>query len=628
MHRLPRLHHPRLRGGWGRCISLVAVAFAASVVAAPRPPKVVCVPDPVEPVWHENGPSATRVKSPAPGMRFTAGVPLRLLADARDPNAWQCPPGHPPYVCNGSMVRFYVDGAPVGSVKPSETDFNLWELRLPAGLAPGDHLITVDFIPYDPRTGGGGAPVAGAVAVKIHVDPMPTNKTTLVLDKDVVLTGTTALNWTDKLVIGNGFKVSSVPGYSGKVVIQRAHVIGLGSFTAPGMQVTTSGAIKLRDSVFEASGSLRLGSTGQAAITVRGNELRANNLLTYVSSDPEVPIALQLEGATTGAKVVQGNRIGGGMLALHGGGRWQVGGTLAGQSNVLMGPRAVLQLAETRRTRIQGNYMNHDYHGGFSQGYNLWVQGGADHLAEHNIIVDGSWPVQSFGGEFRYNLLVNSGHDFWRSAAGGTRIHHNVFVHATGTNTGYDGAIRLTGSETALELFNNTFDVGGSTGQFDAPVLAVGSKASFKSVRNNLFTAFSDVSDSFGRAFVTTLDGRPPASPRVDAADYNAWHNPLATRTAAYLAGMAAGTPGEHDVRGDPRLSLPPEIPYSVPRSCIWQGSMTIGEALRRYREMYRPAPGSPLIGAGDPSDGVGTPIGAIGADDLLDIDLFGRVLP
>ena len=43
------------------------------------------------------------------------------------------------------------------------------------------------------------------------------------------------------------------------------------------------------------------------------------------------------------------------------------------------------------------------------------------------------------------------------------------------------------------------------------------------------------------------------------------------------------------------------------------------------YREIYRPATGSPLIGAGDPADGAGTFIGAIGADDTNPIDRFGR---
>ena len=127
--------------------------------------------DPIEAPWNEQGPAATRIKSPAQHMHFTAGAPLRILADAIDPNAWVCPPGHPPYVCPGSEERFFVDGQLVGSIPPSQDDFNLWELRLPNGLAAGDHVLTVTFVPYNQSTGGGGNPVNGLVPVTIHVDP-------------------------------------------------------------------------------------------------------------------------------------------------------------------------------------------------------------------------------------------------------------------------------------------------------------------------------------------------------------------------------------------------------------------------------------------------------------------------
>src|SRR5687767_9372893 len=72
-----------------------------------------CQLDPVEPI--ESG-TYTRIKSPAQQMTFTAGLPFRILADASDVNAWQCPPGHPPYVCPGSEVRFLVDGTVAGAV--------------------------------------------------------------------------------------------------------------------------------------------------------------------------------------------------------------------------------------------------------------------------------------------------------------------------------------------------------------------------------------------------------------------------------------------------------------------------------------------------------------------------------
>ena len=59
------------------------------------------------------------------------------------------------------------------TLPPSANDFNLWELRLPNGLAPGDHVLTVTFVPYNPSTGGGGTPINGLVPVTIHVDAAP-----------------------------------------------------------------------------------------------------------------------------------------------------------------------------------------------------------------------------------------------------------------------------------------------------------------------------------------------------------------------------------------------------------------------------------------------------------------------
>jgi hypothetical protein len=43
------------------------------------------------------------------------------------------------------------------------------------------------------------------------------------------------------------------------------------------------------------------------------------------------------------------------------------------------------------------------------------------------------------------------------------------------------------------------------------------------------------------------------------------------------------------------------------------------------YRGAYTPAAGSPLIGAGDPADGAGTNIGAVGSSERPGEDRFGR---
>src|SRR5262249_59292895 len=151
---------------------------------------------------------------------------------------------------------------------------------------------------------------------------------------------------------------------------------------------------------------------------------RVNNYFRHHSDNPAVPVALELIGDTSGAKTVQGNRVGNGILRISRGSGWQIGGLNAGEGNILIGARAVLDIADSSNDNIQGNYLHHDYHGGFSQGYNVWLEGSSDHeLIEHNVIRGGSWPVQTVGGEFRYNLVINSGHTFWRRAPDRHSIH-------------------------------------------------------------------------------------------------------------------------------------------------------------------------------------------------------------
>ncbi|HYD50074.1 MAG TPA: hypothetical protein VEB21_17075, partial [Terriglobales bacterium] len=292
----------------------------------------------------------------------------------------------------------------------------------------------------------------------------------------------------------------------------------------------------------------------------------------------------------------------------------------------LIGPRAVLNLYNASGAAIQGNYLRHDYHGGFSQGFNLWFTGSSgDALAEHNVIRGGSWPVQSFGGEFRYNLVIDSGHNFWRSAADDTAIHHNVFAHASGVNTGYDGVFKFYGGESGLSIYNNTFDAGGSIGGFDGPAFNIDEGSMIDSIRNNLFTSFLNVNSAYDGAWVSTPDG-PPALPRVTEADYNGWFNPLAFGSTRYLAGVVSGSAGANDLQADPQLSGEAEIPYQVAEGCIWLGDCSAADVLSHYRALYRPSPTSPLLNAGDPADGSDSFIGAVGPRDTNPTDLFGLI--
>jgi hypothetical protein len=117
-------------------------------------------------------------------------------------------------------------------------------------------------------------------------------------------------------------------------------------------------------------------------------------------------------------------------------------------------------------------------------------------------------------------------------------------------------------------------------------------------------------------------------APRVARADYNAWYNPLATRTGHYMPGIVAGTPGSHDVDGDPMFAgKVPEVPYLIDEGAVWQRTYGTSQVLRHYRGIYTPRSGSPLADAGDPGDGAGNDIGAVGAGSGHAADKFGLVM-
>ena len=496
---------------------------------------------PIEPVWPPDD-AVARIKSPGQRMHFTAGLPFRILADANDPNAYQCPPGHPPYACPDSSMTFLVDGQGAGTVAPDAANQNLWELRLPRGLPAGDHVLTVKFKPH------GAAAIDGLVPIYITVDPVPAHANQINLTADVVLSGTTDLDWTDAVVTGNGHSVRAAAGYRGRVLIRKSFVSGLAAFDSQlGIDVATTGAVEISDSIFEATAPIRLAVGGTAPIAIRNNELRASNYVTYVSADPSKSPILDLSGATTGAKTLQGNRIAAGIVHITAMAGWQIGGLTDALGNLLIGPRCVIQLDGATGATIQGNYLRHDYYGGFSQGFNLAFGGTSDGaLAEHNVIRDGSWPVQGFGGELRYNLLINSGHDFLRSTQAGARIHHNVLAHAQAANSGYDGAIFLYDTETGVAIDHNTIDAGGATGANDSPAIVLAAASvKLSSLRGNVFSQFQPLGARWkAKAVVAGADSEATvAAPRITSADANAFWNPAAPASVRYAPGLVAAAP-------------------------------------------------------------------------------------
>jgi hypothetical protein len=59
----------------------------------------------------------------------------------------------------------------------------------------------------------------------------------------------------------------------------------------------------------------------------------------------------------------------------------------------------------------------------------------------------------------------------------------------------------------------------------------------------------------------------------------------------------------------------------------VWLRTYGVSRVLRDYRAVYTPRSGSPLIDAGDPGDGDGNDIGAVGAGIPNPADRFGLVI-
>ena len=81
---------------------------------------------------------------------------------------------------------------------------------------------------------------------------------------------------------------------------------------------------------------------------------------------------------------------------------------------------------------------------------------------------------------------------------------------------------------------------------------------------------------------------------------------------------------GAVDAQSDPKFKGPIPRAFPFADDDIASGKVTVSKILAVYRDAYTPAEGSPLIGAGDPNDGKGTNIGAIGPASET-ADRFGR---
>ena len=115
----------------------------------------------------------------------------------------------------------------------------------------------------------------------------------------------------------------------------------------------------------------------------------------------------------------------------------------------------------------------------------------------------------------------------------------------------------------------------------------------------------------------------PPGDARMHFADYNLFYNPDAPSQVDYsikvepddMTPMTKGSAGfaMHDVHAAPAFAGPLPTAFPFASADVQAGTVKVSTILAHYRQLYTPASGSPLIGAGDPTDGAHNNIGAIG---------------
>jgi len=478
---------------------------------------------------------------------------------------------------------------------------------------------------------------------------------TLTLTEDLVLSGDDTLDIqgsADKrcTLAGNHHRIRSSGAWSGRLKISHCDLRDVGDrviFGADGrlasqahavdLSASKSAEVTIDHSTFVASSTVRLHLDGQSSARFADN-LCPEDAVVWVDKAVERTVPFfEATGGSPSPKFFQGNRIYRSGVQITGK-NWTIGGESDAESNLIIGLRAGL-FAYGEGVVVRGNYLHvlmprtaeYPY---WSQVATFTSAKGA--LAENNVIRDGEWIVQFVEGEFRRNLICDiNDHNLLRNASTG-RIHHNIFVagkpeHPPGQMGGCIFIVYPPRQvETGAEIFNNTFDAGGT---MNVPGIEVNSGGLVKSLRNNVFFNFAHQEKfvSSAQAMVRPAWAEPLSDPpplRLGYADYNLFFSPLAKTKKNYALAVAGKTErkdagfGLNDVprggapneQADPKFKGPVPPVFAFSDDDIKSGKATVSKILAFYRDAYTPAPGSPLIDAGDPADGQGTDIGAVEA--------------
>ncbi|HET6148169.1 MAG TPA: right-handed parallel beta-helix repeat-containing protein, partial [Polyangia bacterium] len=494
--------------------------------------------------------------APTKGEIFIAPATLRLVASGYDPNIYPNTPVDGKGT-NASKVQFFVDDAVVLEIDGTNAEYNVFK-GFASGVAAGAHRVWARAI-YNT----GPAEVLDSPPALVTVADPPVYGQTVDLTADV--SGTYSLVGTAGARVrlnGNGHRITG----TGNLTLKFVDVFDLGNRTTtsqPAVAYTSTGSVAIEDSTFDNSNTLSFSLNGAATASVRRNLFRSNMRMPLGqgpdSSGGSYPV-VHFDGSSTGAKAFAGNNVGAGWAEFGGVKNWIVGGDSDADSNVLIGPRVGIFIQSSSGSIVKRNYSNHVYYGGWSQGANFELNSSPTNVIEHNVIQGSSWPVRGVACEFRYNLVLDSGHQWlWVDSTGGY-IHHNVFVGGEADI----GGLYVLYSPTNVRINNNTIDGLNNAGVM---VNMGGGTVAFSS--NLLMRAPATVISIMGGTF---------------NADYNLFFD---TSTTNYSDNRKPAHDVGNGAKTDPMLTSPPAATFDVDQVGIWNRSITVRDVLTLYRMRY-----------------------------------------